>query len=48
MKCIYIVQPNDTILSIAEMFKVEPSKIIEFNNMKDYKIKRGDMLEIPS
>lgn len=48
MKCIYIVQPNDTILKIAEMFKVEPDKIIKFNHMKDYKIKRGDVLEIPS
>ena len=48
MKCIYIIQPNDTILSIAEQFEVEPSKLIEMNHLQNYKIKRGDAIEIPS
>ena len=48
MKFLYIVQPNDTVLSISEKFKVEPNKIIKINNIKDGKLIKGSMIKIPS
>lgn len=48
MKIFYIVQPNDTVLSIAEKFKVDPGKLINENNIEDGKLIKGNMLKIPS
>ena len=48
MKFFYIVQLNDTILSISEKFKVNPEKLIKENNIKDGKLVKGSMIKIPS
>ena len=48
MKFLYIVQLNDTILSISEKFKVNPEKLIKENNIKDGKLVKGSMIKIPS
>ena len=48
MKFLYIVQPNDTVLSIAEKFKVDPAKLIKENNIEDGKLVKGNMIKIPS
>ena len=48
MRFMYIVKPNDTLLSISEQFEINTSDLISFNNLDDYKIKAGDCLEIPS
>ena len=48
MKFFYIVKPNDTLLTICEQFKIEPSKLIEINHLENYELKKGDCIEIPS
>lgn len=48
MKFLYIVQLNDTILSISEKFKIDPKKLIKENNIQDGKLIKGSMLKIPS
>ena len=47
MKFLYIVQLNDTILSISEKFKIDPKKLIKENNIQDEKLVKGSMLKIP-
>lgn len=48
MKFIYFVQDNDNLLKIAEKFRVDINDIIKLNKLEDGKIKRGDILQIPS
>lgn len=48
MKLLYIVQLNDNLDKIADMFKITKDAIIKENKLKDGLIKKGDLLHIPS
>lgn len=48
MKLLYIVQLNDNLDKIADMFRVTKEAIIKENDLKDDKVKSGDFLHIPS
>ena len=46
---IYVVQPGDSVIAIAEQFEVDPTDLADFNNLEDWNsIQPGQILYIPA
>ncbi|QIW15512.1 N-acetylmuramoyl-L-alanine amidase [Pasteurellaceae bacterium RH1A] len=42
----HVVQQDETVYSIARMYKTTPDKLSQLNNLKDYKIRTGQKLKV--
>ena len=45
---IYVIQPGDSVIGIAEQFGIDPTELADFNNLADWNsIQPGQILYIP-